>query len=631
MNNDAFIKYIDNEQLSSLIEMKEQADHLFFNTGQSSCFTDERYDLLIETINERYPEHVHDTTVGAKLRDNDNRIRLPKPLWSMDKASDEKKLNNWIHKNEMDVFIIEEKLDGVSCLIVYENGKQCKLYTRGDGKEGADISYLSHHLHNIPQFTWGNMLVRGELIIPKEAFATKYADTFANARNMVSGCVNAKTLRPGVSDIHFVAYEIISDGTSKSPSDQLHLLKDLKFETVTHHVPNYICTYENMRGALVDMKHNSKYEIDGIIIQPDIPYIRCETGNPKYAIAFKQQFGENIARTVVVAIHWEISKWKQIKPRVEIEPVELAGVVIKFVTAYNARYVVDNALCTGSVVDVTRSGDVIPKIVTVIKSAGTPDMPTIKYIWNETRVDICTVDDELLSEVKMTAGFLEKLGAKHVGEKSIQKLYSAGYNTIVKILDMTDEQMIQIDGFAITLAKRTRSNIHDAIKNATIDMILGSSGVLGYGFGIKKIGLLLNEVPDLLTTDIDSLSDRITKVDGFSLKSATKLISHIPQANEFLRQLQPYMTNRSTMISPMNTNPSKNITVVISGFRDAMFEKQLVDMGYKIGSTVSKNTSYVITVPNHNPSSKITKAKSLGISIIDKDDFINQFCSTSTL
>jgi DNA ligase (NAD+) len=614
---DDFVEYVKNEKISILTELKANCDNVFFNTGNESELTDEQYDFLKETLSVR-DKNFKACTVGVKLRDGENRVKLPEPLWSMDKASDEKKLNNWIRKNELSSYIVEEKLDGVSCLVVYKKDEKCRLYTRGDGVEGADISYIKPYLNNVPDLNTSNITVRGELIIPRDVFAKKYAGEFANARNMVSGCVNAKSLKTGVEDIHFVVYEIIDKGDSKKHSDQLDILTKLGFETVGYSTPTKECNYQNMKDILTDMKYSSMYEIDGIIIQPNIKYTRCLTGNPKYAIAFKQQFGENISRTKIIAVHWEATKWKQIKPRVEIEPVELSGVVIRFVTAYNAKYVVDNMIGVGAVIDVTRSGDVIPKIVSVVEEAKEPDMPLVAYNWNETHVDIYTSDDQMLSDVKMTTGFFEKLGVKHVGEKSVQKLYEDGYDSLIKILEMTEDDMAKIDGFGVTLAKRTYTNIHNSFENTTVDVLLGSSGVLGYGFATKKVSKLLNDVPDLMTASVDGLLERIIKADGFSEKSAKKVIEHLPKAREFMTQMNPYIGKQIIEKKPVIVN---NITVVISGFRDKEFEKQLIEFGYTIGSTVTKNTNYVITVPDCKPSSKITKARELNIEIINRSDF----------
>jgi DNA ligase (NAD+) len=621
--NEQFLEFISISSNTILFDLQEKCEDIFFNTGDESDLTDEQYDLLKDTLEWRCFDGKLKN--GCKLRDDDNRVGLPVQLWSMDKVSNEDKLNKWVNKNKSTKYIIEEKLDGVSCLIVYKKNEPCKLYTRGDGIEGADISYLAPYLTNIPKLKTKNLVVRGELIISRSDFHDNYAGEFANARNMVSGCVNAKSLREGVKNINFVAYEIIDDVKSHKPSTNLGILDELGFETVGRLTPSskFECTYGNMKMMLTEMKSDSPYEIDGIIIQSDEPYVRCTTGNPKYATAFKQSFDENIARTTIVAVHWEVTKWNLIKPRVEIQPVNLAGVVIRFVTAYNAKYVVDNMIGVGAVIDVTRSGDVIPKIVAVIEPATAPGMPTIDYEWNSTNVDVQTCEVNMLSDVKMTTGFFDKIGAKHVGEKTIHKFYTAGFMSIIEILKMTEQQMVDLDGFGTVLAKRTYTNIHGAISNTKLDVLIGSSGVLGYGFSTKKVKKLLDGIPDLFNDEsVDGLLERIMTIDGFSEKSAKKIVENLPTAGEFIKMIEPF-TGRLIVGGETEAVADKGV-VVISGFRDSDFEKKLVVLGYKIGSTVSKKTKYVITVPDCKPSAKIVKANELGIEIVNKDDFINQ-------
>lgn len=622
--NEQFVEFISISSNNILFDLLEKCEDIFFNTGDESDLTDEQYDLLKDTLEWRcFDGRLKN---GCKLRDDDNRVGLPVQLWSMDKVSNEDKFNKWVKKNKATKYIIEDKLDGVSCLAVYKENEPCKLYTRGDGIEGADISYLAPYLNNIPDLKNKNLMVRGELIMSRYDFDDKYAGEFANARNLVSGCVNAKSLREGVKDINFVAYEIIENVKTRKPSVQLDILYGLGFETVHRLTPDskFDCTYGNMKMMLTQMKNHSTYEIDGIIVQPDEPYTRCTTGNPKYAVAFKQSFAENIARTTILSVHWEVTKWNLIKPRVEIQPVTLSGVVIRFLTAYNAKYVVDNMIGVGAVIDVTRSGDVIPKIVAVIEPAKAPDMPLIEYEWNSTKVDIQACEVPMISRVKMTDGFFDKIGAKHVGEKTIHKFYKAGYTSILAILKMTEQQMADLDGFGPVLAKRTHASIHGAISNTKLDVLIGSSGVLGFGVSTKKVNKLLEGLPNLFSESKEGLSERITKIEGFSETSAKKIIDNLPKAEEFINTMEPF-TGKLTVEDEKEAVVVDNKgTVVISGFRDSDFEKQLVELGYKIGSTVSKKTNYVITVPDCKPSSKITKARDLGIEIVNKDDFITQ-------
>ena len=194
---------INKEDLKILHNIKLYLDDIYYNTGENSLFSDYQYDMLKEILSKRDPNYV--VPIGAKIRENENRVKLPYWLGSMDKykPTDEKEINKWVEKFPSDEYIVEDKLDGVSCLLIIKNSK-IKLYTRGDGIIGGDISYLSQYFKSIPKNLEEDIVVRGELIINKEIFDKKWSKEFANARNMVSGRIGGKIIREGINDINFV-------------------------------------------------------------------------------------------------------------------------------------------------------------------------------------------------------------------------------------------------------------------------------------------------------------------------------------------------------------------------------------------------------------------------------------------
>lgn len=605
--------------LQSLIKMKEEADDIYYNTGDPSPLTDEEYDNLKEMIERKTT--VND--VGCVLRNDANRVKLPIQMWSMDKiTNDEKKLQSFLLKNNNKFnrgYVIEEKLDGVSCLIVFDGTKNVvKLFTRGDGIEGADISYLSQFIKGIPTTTF-TFMVRGELIIEKNVFEEKYSSTSANARNMVSGCVNAKTKRVGVEDIRFIAYELVENSSeSMSPLSQLIWLASNGFDTVKYrHLENV--NVNILGNSLTEMREESLFEMDGIILQPESRYYRCDTSNPTYAVAFKMPSA--FAETTVVNVLWEVTKWKLLKPRVEIVPVRLEGVVIQYITAYNAKYVVDNNLGPGAIVRVTRAGNVIPKIVTVIQPSPNIKMPDAKYKWNDTKVDLIVDEEDILSGVKMTSDFFIKIGVKGVGQKTIERLYMAGFDSLFKILAMKENDFKGIDGFGDVSAKNTFEAIENGCKNLPLDVLLSSSGIFGNGFGNRMITLLLAKVPNVFDDALtnERLTELINEVEGFSSKNTSKIIEHLPKAKQFLHEIKKFIHILPVVEKIQSVENS--FTYVFSGFRDSILEKKLTDAGHKVAGTVSKSVNFVV-VPSldYTESSKTTKAKDLGITIIDKNN-----------
>ena len=144
-----FQYYLDTAPIATLHNLKLYSDDIYYNTGESSGLSDYQYDMLKETIERRDPGYV--PPVGVKIRQSENRVELPFYMGSMDKFKPDnlREIARWILENQSPEYIVEDKLDGVSCLAVFENGKT-KLYTRGDGQVGADISYLNQYFKTIP-------------------------------------------------------------------------------------------------------------------------------------------------------------------------------------------------------------------------------------------------------------------------------------------------------------------------------------------------------------------------------------------------------------------------------------------------------------------------------------------------
>lgn len=624
--DDKLQAYFDKESLPELHQMKLYVDDIYYNTGKSSGLDDWQYDMLKETLDRRDPDYV--VPVGAQIRKHENRVKLPFWLGSMDKfkPEDSKEIAQWLIENKAPQYIIEDKLDGVSCLVIVKNGK-IKLYTRGDGEVGADISYLAQYFSSIPKNIFVDLNIRGELIMKKKVFEEKYSSEFANARNMVAGRIGAKTIREGINDIDFVAYELVGTEKMPSPSEQLDYLDKIGFSTVRREIVKNF-NIDSLSETLIRFKQTSPYEIDGIIVQPNAPYVRNTSGNPDYAFAFKMRFGSNLVNAKVVGIDWNVSKWGQIKPRVEIEPVKLLGVTITWATGFNAKFIYDNSVGPEAVVQITRSGDVIPYIVNIIKQAPEPDMPEFPYYWNETGVDILTDEygDEMC--IKLISGFFSQIGVKHLGEKNVAKIYEAGYNTLLKIIAASEKDFLQIPGFGERGAERAYANIHNNLKDMNMSTVLGASGVFGFGMGKKKVVALLNDFPDILQVykniSKKELKTRVLQVDGFSDKSADKIINNVEWADRFVKAMKHFGTFKEKKTS--SGNNMQGIIVVFSGFRDTKLEEEITNRGGKVSTSVSSKTSMVVVADkNAAPKGKVKSAMELGKEVLDKQEFIKTY------
>jgi DNA ligase (NAD+) len=372
---------------TELVKILKEADDAYHNKG-IDIITDAHYDLIKLHLKEISPKNPYFKNVGFKPPDK-LKIKLPYYLGSQNKIKygNIKDLDNWFSKfNNPTEYVISEKLDGISCLFMNHND-EIKIYTRGDGVYGIDISYLKDYIKfpsNIPN----GFAVRGELIISKKNWEL-LKDIGANARNVVAGVINSKTIKKNILEkVDFVVYDVFNQRVKNE--EALKLAKKLKFNIVKYKVIKTNLNNDILFDLLKTFKKTSNYEIDGIIITHNKPYDIIKGDNPNYSFAFKSNELLDIAEVVVTNIEWNISKDRYMKPIVQFNPVQLNGVIIKQATGFNADFIEKNKIGIGSILKIQRSGEVIPHIIGIIKNADNdlPLMPTIPYKWNKTHIDI---------------------------------------------------------------------------------------------------------------------------------------------------------------------------------------------------------------------------------------------------
>jgi len=638
------LEFLEKTEKDKILSLKKILDDKYYNDGLQ-LVTDEYYDIIKEYIKEE-PEA---DTVGAKLRDGDNKAKLPFWLGSMDKIKqdEDSKIDNWKSKNIVNLsnhhnYIISSKLDGVSCLAIFSprTVDYIKLYTRGDGITGSDISHLSKFIKSIPKnlkIPEEGLAIRGELIIPEKIFKKKYADKYENPRNMISGLVGSKTAREGLTDIHFVVYEIVAkDEEMPSPEKQLRTLNELGFEVVKHHFVNDISS-EILTEILARLKQESDYELDGVIVQSNTKYIRNTSKNPKYAFAFKIQ-GET-ADTTVISVEWKVSQWGALKPVVIINPVKLSGVTISKATGYNGKFIIDNVIGPGAVVTIIRSGDVIPKIINTVKPAksGEAQLPEIAYKWTDTKVDLIVdssnQDSEALQDinnemcVKRINRFFEKLEIKELGQARIQKLYENGIDTIIKIISSTKEELIEaLD--SEKLGEKIYTNIREGLRGIKTPNLLGSTGVFGEGIGQRKLEVLFENIPNILEiADSEDLKEQILKTPGYSDISASLIVDNIKYAIIFMNSVKPYILKSEKVSKPKIKQTLSGKKFIVSGFRDKDLKTDVENLGGEIIDSwkVTADGLIVDKKAKETETGKVKKANEKGMPVYTVEEFRKLF------
>ena len=608
--------FIENNNIKILIKLAKYLSNKYYSL--EPIVSDEEYDLLIDSIKYREPNNSFLKEIGTDCKKN-NIVDLPFYMGSMDKIKNSKDIINWSNKFS-GPYYISDKLDGISALLEIDKKNGNKLYTRGNGLQGNDITTLLKYL-NIPKIDADYVVVRGELIISKEKFK-KYSDKMANARNLVCGTVNSKKInKEKMYDIDFVAYEIIEPWLSIK--DQFIALKENNFNTVYNTVFENI-NIDNLSNLLKERKNNSEYDIDGIIVSYGKPKKRLEEGNPDYAFAFKQTFENQTVDVIVLDVEWNESKDGYLKPRLILEPTKLSGVTIKHVTAFNAKYISDNNIGPNTIIKLVRSGDVIPHILKVVKSTKAK-MPTIEYSWTDTKVDIIAKKQSIDGLVQSLTFSVQKLKIKNVNEGIIKKLVEKDIKTIIDLININKDFLLEIEGFKDKKATLIFNSIQNAIENLSLLDFMVASNILGRGIGEKKIKKIIDTYPNIIAKHETDIYNKILKIEGFDELTSKLFTNNLDEFIKLFNKLPLKLQKQLLVVKKkQNNNRFDNLKIVFSGFRNKEWETIIEDEGGKVVTTVSSNTDILVAKKEDielAENSKIKKALQLKITILTPEQF----------
>ena len=629
---------ISHFSIDELEELIQYSADKYYNSAKS-VISDSIYDILIDFLKIKNPKSKVLKQIGAKVKSK--KVKLDYWLGSMDKIKpNTNQLNIWTKKYKS-YYNLSDKLDGISALLIYDDNK-IKMFTRGTASEGMDISHLIKYL-KLPDYETiynyckknkikgdKNLIAfRGELIIKENIFNKFWSDKFKNSRNTIAGLVNSKSINPELAlNTELILYEIVEPFY---PIDrQFLIINDIGFKCVSNKNIEHDLSYEYLSEYLTKRRKNSEYNIDGIIVTHIDNHERNIDGNPEYAFAYKDILQDQIAKTTIESIEWNISKDGYIKPTLILKPISIGGVEIKRATGNNAKFIVDNILGVGAIIEIIRSGDVIPKVHRVIKTAISekPDLPKGKWHWNETNVDI--IIDNLENNdmlIKNIHYFFSTLSTKGLGEQNVKKLIDSGLDSILKIIVATKEDFLNVDGFGEKSANNLVESIKIALTDIPLSKLMAASNKIGHGIGEERIKQVLLNYPNLLTEykkwNVEEFINNLKKINGWEMKTSSLFVSNFDEFVKFYNSIKKYIKLES------NKKNSKghftDLIVVMTGFRDKDLQEQIESQGGKIGASISKNTDYLIVKEQDmidNPTDKIKKALNLNIKIITKDKLI---------
>jgi len=677
------LKALSDDEIATIIQ---KANHSYYNS-ESPLFSDNLFDMIKEHLENINPNHPILKNVGSVAEGEQKEI-LPHYMGSLDKIKTDEKAIEKFRKDYPGEYIVSDKLDGNSGMF-YSKGGEVKLFTRGDGTIGQNISHLLGFIRNIGKITSKTeVTIRGELIISKSDFE-KVKDKGANARNMVAGLLNAKV--PDlelIKLVQFVAYELITP--KLKPEDQFKYMKDLGFKPVFNQKVNESkLTVDELSKILLHRRSVSEFEIDGIVIFHNLMHKRISKENPKYAFAFKSLLTMEQAEVIVSNVEWNMSKDGYLIPVVNFNPISLAGVTIRKAHGFNGKFIQDNKIGPGSKIVIIRSGDVIPYISEILSGSeiGKGQMPDVKYEWSKTGVDIMlTKEDQKDSDelrFKNLEYFFDKIDVKGLSSGNLKKIYDSGKKTVKEILNITVSDLLKVDGFKIKMAEKIALAIKERIPTLDCVTVMHASNTLGRGFGSKKIELIVTTIPSVLKTRRIPSSAELLAIKGIEKTTADAFIKNLPDYFEFIdkNEIQclfedieeeekpksptpkksavnspikvncpsgcipaPNMVSTSTTelikevsppkkTVPLNKTPQpivskkfEGMKFVFTGFRNDELEKYIKKQGGSVTTSVSKTTAAVIRKDDSDKTSgKVKKAEELNVKIYNLVDFMNQY------
>ena len=641
------LRKLDKFTKDELSDYLQELNEKYRNTDNpEEIVSDTYYEKVVDLFEDKFGKYKAE--VRASAPQGIATYPLPYYIGSLDKVrygKDEKKLERFLSENSEYDLLCEEKLDGISAILIYINGKSF-LFKPTEPRLGTDISHAIPYL-NLPKIK-EDVVIRAEIVMLAHIFEQKYADEYKFSQALVSGILNDK--HPSIErlkDLTLKAYEILQKKSDK-PTNQIEALREWGFILPRTKLFKSL-NMEMLSKLYKQWKKESDCDIDGIVIIVNKRNILEDQDHPSYAIAFKEN--EKGTQTEVKYVEWNSSKHGLLKPRVRIRKVELLGAMTRWANGKNARFIENMGIGPGAIIEVVRSGDKIPDIVSVITSVKADFPPKKDYTWNENHVEIIAIGDKFEPAItrKKMKHFTKTLKIKYVGEGVIDNLYNHGVTSILKLLTIKKSKIARIPGLGERSAERIITQINAAMwkikdkkGNFTIEGIaklMDGSVCFPSGFGETIALKILEEFPNILY-EVWSTRKTINKlitIKGIEEITAQKYVDGLDCFTDFYNELIEIEFERPEgMQANVKVKTSKRLAgkrIVFSGFRDnedvstieGLLAKQIRESGGIITGTVSGKTDILIYKDTGRKTAKIEKAEDSGIEVLTQQQFMKKY------
>ena len=633
--------------------------------------TDAEYDRMMVRLREleaRYPDSIPADSptqrVGGRASSQFTEVRHLEPLLSLgnvfsaeELSAFDERVHSGLPAGSKVEYVMEPKIDGLACSLIYENGKLVRAATRGDGVVGENVTANVRTIRSIPltlKVPEGEAVpelldVRGEVYMPRQAFmrlneqrAERGESEFANPRNAAAGSL--RQLDPQVTasrSLSFFAYYLVGEGAQPKHSESLALLARYGFKVSENYkVVENIDEAIKYIGDFNELRQGLSYDTDGAVIKVNDVYqqrILGATGkDPRWATAYK--YPPEQAETTLEDIDWRVGRTGVLTPTAVLTPVKLSGSVISRATLHNEDFIRAKDIRIGDRVVINKAGEIIPEVLRVVVEKRTGD---------EKEVEIPSVCPECgwrverqgeEAAIRCTNPHCPALGREgliHFVSRDAMNIDGCGPSVINALLDaglvrdaadlysLRKEDLLKLERMGEKSADNLLAALDESKKNE-LDKLL-------FALGIRHVGA---KVARILATEFGSMEklqqaqpEELAQIRDIGDKIAESAVTwlNVPANIDLVERLAAAgLTMTFTPPASQEDNPFFGKTLVFTGTMPTLGRAEAKtmaqDVGAKVSGSVSKKTDYVVA--GAEAGSKLEKAQQLGVTVIDEAEFL---------
>lgn len=633
--------------------------------------TDAEYDRMMVRLREleaRYPDSIPADSptqrVGGRASSQFTEVRHLEPLLSLGNVFSAEELRAFDERVQGGLpagskveYVMEPKIDGLACSLIYENGKLVRAATRGDGVVGENVTANVRTIRSIPltlKVPEGEAVpelldVRGEVYMPRQAFmrlneqrAERGESEFANPRNAAAGSL--RQLDPQVTasrSLSFFAYYLVGEGAQPKHSESLALLARYGFKVSENYkVVENIDEAIKYIGDFNELRQGLSYDTDGAVIKVNDVYqqrILGATGkDPRWATAYK--YPPEQAETTLEDIDWRVGRTGVLTPTAVLTPVKLSGSVISRATLHNEDFIRAKDIRIGDRVIINKAGEIIPEVLRVVVEKRTGDEKEVEIpnVCPECGWRVERQGEE--AAIRCTNPHCPALGREgliHFVSRDAMNIDGCGPSVINALLDaglvrdaadlysLRKEDLLKLERMGEKSADNLLAALAESKKNE-LDKLL-------FALGIRHVGA---KVARILATEFGSMEklqqaqpEELAQIRDIGDKIAESAVTwlNVPANIDLVERLAAAgLTMTFTPPASQEDNPFFGKTLVFTGTMPTLGRAEAKtmaqDVGAKVSGSVSKKTDYVIA--GAEAGSKLEKAQQLGVTVIDEAEFL---------